>query len=140
VRRPADHDPSLEQGRDRDQIRASFRAWIWPQMGDGHLAVAGRDLGTRAEWLAGCPAITPSSLALCSAPSMLCALCGTLRPRVPRGLRALTAPARSASSGSYVMAGHMAARQRGCWMTQAAVVPGVKSLTDEGVGRPPPLA
>src|SRR5229473_1134402 len=45
--------------------------------------------------------------ALCSAPSMLCALCGALRPRVPRGLRALTAPARSSTSGSYVMAGHV---------------------------------
>jgi hypothetical protein len=28
-----------------------------------------------------------------------------LRPRVPRGLRALTAPPRSANGGAYVMAG-----------------------------------
>ena len=44
---------------------------------------------------------------------MLCALCAKLRPRVPRGLRALTAPAPSSSSGSYVMAGHVAAHPRG---------------------------
>jgi hypothetical protein len=36
---------------------------------------------------------------------MLCALFGALRPRVPRGLRALTALARSSRFGSYVMAG-----------------------------------
>jgi hypothetical protein len=34
-----------------------------------------------------------------------------LRPRVPRGLRALTAPAPSSRSGSYVMAGHVAVEQ-----------------------------
>jgi hypothetical protein len=48
-----------------------------------------------------------SQCLLCSAPSMLYALFGALRPRVPRGLRALTAPARSSTSGSYVMAGHV---------------------------------
>ena len=32
-------------------------------------------------------------------------LVASLRPRVPRGLRALTAPARSSLKGSYVMAG-----------------------------------
>ena len=48
--------------------------------------------------------ITPFSMPLCSAPSMLVASIQRLRPRVPRGLRALTAPARSAASGSCVMA------------------------------------
>jgi hypothetical protein len=43
-------------------------------------------------------------MSLCSAPSTLFAL---LRPRVPRGLRAWTALARSAI-GSYVMAGSIA--------------------------------
>jgi hypothetical protein len=41
------------------------------------------------------------SMALCSAPSKLFA---PLRPRVPRGLLALTAPARSGDNGNYMMA------------------------------------
>src|SRR5258706_13519642 len=46
---------------------------------------------------------------------MLRAFFGALRPRVPRGPRALTAPARSSRLGSYVMAGHVAARQLADW-------------------------
>jgi hypothetical protein len=41
------------------------------------------------------PSIAPSSVALCSATSTLSATMAALRPRVPRGLRALTSPARS---------------------------------------------
>jgi hypothetical protein len=41
------------------------------------------------------PAITPFRMPLCSTPSMLVASIHPLRPRVPRGLRALTASARS---------------------------------------------
>jgi hypothetical protein len=52
------------------------------------------------------PAITASSMALCSAP------CKALRfapTPLARGLRALTAPPRSSTNGTYVMAGRVAA-------------------------------
>ena len=44
------------------------------------------------------PSIAQSSVALCSATSTLFATRAALRPRVPRGLRALTSPARSSEA------------------------------------------
>ena len=52
-------------------------------------------------------AITRSMVDLCSAPARLCA---SLRPRIPRGLWALTVPARSSQIGNCVMAGNLIAR------------------------------
>ena len=51
--------------------------------------------------------------------------CATLRPRVPRGLRALTAPARSPRPGSYVMAadhaaGLLVAHRLACGLTRGS--------------------
>ena len=44
------------------------------------------------------PSIAQSSVALCSATSTLSAAMAALRPRVPRGLRALTSPVRSSEA------------------------------------------
>jgi hypothetical protein len=50
------------------------------------------------------PAITPLMLDLCSAPCKALRFASTA---LTRGLRALTVPARSSSTGNYVMAGRV---------------------------------
>jgi hypothetical protein len=77
-----------------------------------NMEMPGLRLKARQVQRAACPAITGSMLPLCSAPSNALRVTSArtsvrswLRPRVPRGVRALTAPPRSANGSAYLMAG-----------------------------------